>query len=26
VDNLDMTIHHGKLREIRSLVQAEHGV
>jgi hypothetical protein len=26
VDNLDMTVHHGKLREIRSLVQAEHGV
>jgi hypothetical protein len=26
VDNLDMTIHHGKLRVIRALVQAGHGV
>ena len=26
VDNLDMTIHHSKLQEIRSLVQAGHGV
>jgi hypothetical protein len=26
VDDLDMTVHHGKLREIRSLVQAGHGV
>jgi hypothetical protein len=26
VDNLDMAIHHSKLREIRSLVQAGHGV
>jgi hypothetical protein len=26
VDNLDMTVHHGKLREIRSLVQAGYGI
>ncbi len=26
VDNLDMTIHHSKLREIRALVQAGHGL
>jgi hypothetical protein len=26
VDNLDMTIHHGKLREIHSLVRAGHAV
>jgi hypothetical protein len=26
VDNLDMAIHHSKLREIRSLVQVGHGV
>ena len=26
VDNLDMTVHHSKLREIRALVQAGHGV
>jgi hypothetical protein len=26
VDNLDLAIHHSKLREIRSLVEAAHGV
>ena len=26
VDNLDMAIHHRKLREIRALVEAEHGI
>ena len=26
VDHLDMTVHHSKLREIRALVQAGHGV
>ena len=26
VDNLDMTIHHSKLREIRALIQAGHGI
>jgi D-glutamate cyclase len=26
VDDLDMTVHHSKLREIRALVQAGHGV
>ena len=26
VDNLDMAVHHSKLREIRALVEAEHGL
>jgi D-glutamate cyclase len=26
VDNLEMTVHHGKLRQIRALVQAQSGV